>query len=1350
MGFVAGEQIAWDRWWSPQDAEIRVFGGVLPEPRDDIGRFLNRRLGQLKDFASSRALVLLGEAGAGKSRELEKEAARRESAGQYVARIALRKFLSANQVQEAVRDAVSGWHGAGSPGDLTLAFDGFDEPLFAVGNLADVLERELSRLGPERLRVLITSRRSAWPERLGTAFATWWPDAATASLVLAPLTERNIIQAAATELDDPKGFFDSLRAADVSMLAAFPMTLRLLLAARVEGKIPSQRSRLYEKGVQGLAAETDPGRVEQGRDDPPLAQRLAAARRLAAVGLLSGRPQVIRRSHPAQDRTALGLDEVADGRVSLDALQAVFGGALMAASGAGRGWTHRSVQEFLTAQQCQDLPLASVKHLLGDPAHPGRVMPPLAGVAAWLAEVRADVAGWLVAEDPSVLMRADLRALSDEERGRVAGAVLARLESAPSPDIRSGYAGLLHPGLAAQLAPMFAAGEPAWRQQEAALIVQATGLRALDGQLMDLIEHAVRGRGPEEYDERIQAASWVAHALQGAQGTRLLQRVARCAGDAAVPCPVRAGLLAVVWPAHEGMRWLLQTVAPEDLIPRSPMGRRVVAMLDRQVQAGQCTVEDLDAWAALLPPGAHSDPAVRRVVGRCAWNAVCTAVVGDEQWRAGLRLLDAQWAANRTLYGVGDGEVAALPAQRRQQLVKELVQQDRDRHRAAARMRKAGMLRVDDLQWWIDDLSEIGTAEVTDAPAFFALHALADTVDDENAARVVTTARAAAPKAPAWGGLAEAFSSVTRAARASLTAPDGESWDPGKDLAGMTFAELIRALHKAGRRTDGTGPVPGWPALSEDQQQNAATQALVFLCSDPDAADDVDADLIMYACLIITAVDRMLLDEVPASCWLQWLPGLWDALAGYDVHALVLGRAAEYDEAAAVDFLARKMSSDAGTVAFHQRWLKHREVSARALAYLHEGTYAAGALAALLDIAVSTLPAETAELAFDLLQRSASPDLQREDEGSWNVAVTAGSCLAACPLPPAAFDQLLHVMTRSTPLATDIIRQAHHNVPRAWEALTSSQRSRLFVWARQTFPPQLATPGRMVRSDPVDEFPSQLLPPLTQNPSAGNARVLDEIAAQTDSVWLRAEAAQMREAVRALSWRPPTAAEALTALTSPERRIIAADGQLAAVMAEALADIAADLRRDRGLRTQLWHRQRRANRWHQYVPLEEREVSTWLAHELAHRLRHRAAVLREVEINPRLADTAGDIPDLLALAHTAQGHELSVPGEVKCSWNREVITAIEDQLGRRYLTGPRGRAGVYVAVHFGGSAWDPDDKRRSQSAHHSPHRLREDLRHRAAELAAEGITAHVCVLDASLDIDEPNVPCPSPPGQGPQ
>lgn len=1337
MGFVAGDRVAWSRWWGPEGVENTLFSGVLPDPQGEYTKFLNRYVRQLKDYAACRALVLMGDPGMGKSSELEAEVDRRRHAGEHVEHLLLRNFHTPGEVRDGVREADAGWRSAGSPGDLVLALDGFDEPLFAASSLASALEGALGRLDRSRLRVLITSRGSVWQEALTKTFARWWPDEnATCRLVLAPLTERDIWQAAATELDDADGFIASLRASGVLLMAAAPITLRLLLAASRRQSMPPERHSIFALGVEGLVTEFNAGRVERGQGDPPLARRLKAARRLAAVSLLSGRPEVVRRFGPLQRDMLLALDRVDDSEEDLKALDAVFDSALLTDGGEGRQWMHRSVQEFLTAQQCEELPLTSVRSLLADPAHPERVLPQLAGTAMWLAALRADVAAWLVDTDPEVLMQADLQDFTDHVRAQVAEKIVARLASAlaPAPRLRSGYAGLLLPGLASQIAPLLGSDEPAWRQQEVALIIQATGLRELDGPLVDLLDESVTGRERDKYDDHVRTAEWAARALCGTEETALLERVKRLAADAACPWPARAELLPVLWPRHVDMAWLLETIAEADRMPHSPMGRRFVTMLARRVAAGECGIDDLDAWAASLPSAAHGDPRVRRMLSSAAWASVTTSAIGSATWRSGGRMLQAQWAANRALHGVSPEEISALEPQRRRQLVKDLLQHSGSGHMAATRLHDAGLLRADDFEWWLEDLRSTDAQQATNVPAFFAVYALANVVDDEGAASVVAAAEAAEPR---WHVLAERFaaSRAERVVPVDEDARNSESWSADQVLAEPQFASMVHGLQHPAQGTRSSDPIPAWAALTAAQHHIVAERAMSFLSSGPDAEDEVNASLIEVACRLLTAFDQSWLDRVPADHWLAWLPGLWRLPGGYTVVFQALERATAHDRDATDDFLIRNMHHDVLTVALHQRRIKSPELSSQALARLSEGVYPAQTLSGLFDIAATILPSPTAELAHTLLQANApTPPEQGVGESIHrDTAVTAGSRLAACPMTPIQFDGLLTVFENDHTLARDIIYQAHHNASDAWSTLTASQRGQLYLWAHHALPRKPVASGRVVRSDPAEEFSSQILHPLTEHASIEHATILEELADKTGSVWLRAEAVDMRNTMRAREWRPPSVAEVREMLTDPSRRIIASREQLAWVTAEVLDDIGKSLRADRALRAQLWHRQRRDNVWVGYVPAEEREVSTWLAREMQRRLRERAAVLREVEINPRLGDTPGDIPDLLVEARTTSGQLLTVPGEVKCSWHDEVVTAITDQLGWRYLKGPLGSAGVYIAVYFGGNAWSNGDSRRAKSARHTPERLRRDLHQHAATLADGGIAARVCVLDASLD-----------------
>lgn len=50
--------------------------------------------------------------------------------------------------------------------------------------------------------------------------------------------------------------------------------------------------------------------------------------------------------------------------------------------------------------------------------------------------------------------------------------------------------------------------------------------------------------------------------------------------------------------------------------------------------------------------------------------------------------------------------------------------------------------------------------------------------------------------------------------------------------------------------------------------------------------------------------------------------------------------------------------------------------------------------------------------------------------------------------------------------------------------------------------------------------------------------------------------------------------------------------------------------------------------------------------------------------------------------------------EVKCSWNKETVTGLEQQLLSRYLRGLP--CGIYVVAHFNCPSWSDDDYRKKQ------------------------------------------------------
>jgi hypothetical protein len=201
------------------------------------------------------------------------------------------------------------------------------------------------------------------------------------------------------------------------------------------------------------------------------------------------------------------------------------------------------------------------------------------------------------------------------------------------------------------------------------------------------------------------------------------------------------------------------------------------------------------------------------------------------------------------------------------------------------------------------------------------------------------------------------------------------------------------------------------------------------------------------------------------------------------------------------------------------------------------------------------------------------------------------------------------------------------------------------------------------------------------------------------------------------------------------RRSITTRAELASLILEELDGLQHDLQHDRALRAQVWHRQRRDDNWQGYVPLEELELSTWLRDHLQQRLGARVALLREVQIQPRLGSDPADEPDVVAVALTS-GELIDLPVEVKGNWNERVVADLTSQLISRYLNGPLGSDGIYVVGYFQSDAWSDDDARRRGAARrHSRQQVQADLL-AGAKAAPTGKLAHIYVIDLPLDADD--------------
>ncbi len=1238
----------------------------------------------------------------------------------------------------------------------------FDEPLLEITNLNNVLLRELGRLDRSRLRVIIASRRSLWRATMTGVFASWWHDGVV-TLALGPLTESDIRIAASTEVADTDAFTAALQKAGAWPLAARPVTLRMLLASWGSRAMPSRRVDAYRVGVAGLVAEDSPRRRERRHQGTPLLQRVTAARHLAALTLLTGRPHVVRRSRPGGTRSDVALDQIATVESPLDVLDDVFDSAVLTGSGEARAWAHRSIEEYLCAERLSGLPLATAASLLSDPADPGKVLPQFADTAGWLAALSTEALTWVVDQDPAILVNPDLRSRSEDEKRLIGRAVLARLAGDEIPTDLRAYDALAYEGLAEDLSPLLAPTEPTWRRREAARIIAETGMRDADEKLVQLIEVIAADQGSHDDSDEVQVAIWAIIALRVCADPALLDRLKRLAADGQNPGLLRAEIIGILWPKHISTTELLEMVGPADTPLPAAFRRRLAYILIAAVRAGTVPPAELLGWFVNYPDSVHRDNALRELAGVVIGSVIATSQPGTTAWRDAAGLVRYQLEATGDLSGWRTEDLDKVGDDRRRAVARDALL-GRSDGASIDRFLQHGIISPADLEWWLTELARRLDGDPAAAlSARAVIEELAWIVPEQDASIAVASALTQHESLRAVAD--DIFGEAATRRRAEARAP-GVSGQAGRSghstqedfsadrldraLAASDFFPAFLELERpvpASTQAGGAGRrIPAWQMLDESRKQRTAAVALGYLeRRDLDSADWDTISCISEALKILLEQDPAAVTSIPAEQWLKWLPGLVSAPRGYLVVGTVLKHASSADREMTEQSLITEMRHEAeiGAVILSEfvRGYRFTSLSKIALELASTDSVRPTALPGLLRIAETVFPAETAATALAHIQRrSASPvhgpGMVREENAPWECAVAAATILASSDQLPTAFGELLDAFREDNKFALDVVRAVENSGSVAWHALNAAQLADLYLWACDHLPPERPMePGVAVRIDSAEALPAEIIRRLAQLANTEAADALETLGSVTGDVWIKHAARAARESARATKWIAPDPSAVMDVISNHERRIVVTSEQLADVVVACIDNLAVDLTKDRALRAQLWHRQRQGNAWVGYVPLIERELSDWLSRELRRRIGLHIAILREVEIQPHLSGTAADIPDLLAVSVVTGSGSAEIPIEVKCNWNRDVRTAIETQLGDRYLNGPHGTTGIYIVACYGGSAWADGDSRRDEAKPRNPDSLISDLEPSVQSLAASGITVHCRILDLRLDKD---------------
>jgi len=194
----------------------------------------------------------------------------------------------------------------------------------------------------------------------------------------------------------------------------------------------------------------------------------------------------------------------------------------------------------------------------------------------------------------------------------------------------------------------------------------------------------------------------------------------------------------------------------------------------------------------------------------------------------------------------------------------------------------------------------------------------------------------------------------------------------------------------------------------------------------------------------------------------------------------------------------------------------------------------------------------------------------------------------------------------------------------------------------------------------------------------------------------------------------------LQVLADRRDRVVRSSAELRQVILEHLEVLSRWLTQEHSQKFALWNTTSSATR----NPKRETDICIWYAHGLSLLLQDVGGVInREVSVyeRPGLPGVRNDIRVQVSLPGA---DVLTVVVEVKCAWNREILTGLSGQLVRRYLEPGGHQDGIYLAI------WaDPTSisnaSTRSRFAEHSRAVLKRRLLKQASEAAPLRIDAVV-------------------------
>ena len=190
------------------------------------------------ELSRFRAVVMLGAAGAGKTTEASRLAEHERASGTSPHECRLAEFAESSTELREHLAALS----TGADHKTAFYLDALDEAMIpARGRWLAIKRWVTERLPGTDAKLRITCRSAVWPLELTEVIREFARNQSFATALLHPLSDEDILAAAASHAIDPVAFLDRIHSSGARSLAGQPLALRMLM-------------RLHQQSRHGLPA----------------------------------------------------------------------------------------------------------------------------------------------------------------------------------------------------------------------------------------------------------------------------------------------------------------------------------------------------------------------------------------------------------------------------------------------------------------------------------------------------------------------------------------------------------------------------------------------------------------------------------------------------------------------------------------------------------------------------------------------------------------------------------------------------------------------------------------------------------------------------------------------------------------------------------------------------------------------------------------------------------------------------------------------------------------------------------------------------------------------------------------